>query len=188
MRATSSTTRRSLGVLVGAAAASAGLAVGLAPAANADVAPGRDIPMAYPLGGEHTMRFGGMTICHWPDGKGHSPLHQTLSANARDIDVDIRNPWDPLPHLFPFNSATVEWTNHDTGASGSETVWTTGPEVGVRDVDTGIGDLKVSVTVTRSAFPTFAPGSVAPIASDTHTEVFELAAIDVEQCEGPIGG
>lgn len=187
MRA-SSTARRSLGVLVGATVASAGLAVGLAPAAQADTAPGRDIPMAYPLGGEHTMRFGAMTICHWPDGKGNGPLHQTLSANAWDVDADTSNPWNPIPHLFPFNSATVDWTNHDTGASGSETVWTTGVEVGVRDVDTGIGDLTVTVTVTRSAFPTFAPGSVAPIASATHTEVFEMQSIDVEQCEGPIGG
>lgn len=168
--------------------ASAGLVVVVAPVANADVAPGRDIPMAYPLGGEHTMRFGAMTNCHWPDGKGNGPVQQSLSANAYDLDADRSNPWNPIPHMFPFNSATVEWTNHDTGASGSETVWTTGMEVGVQGVDTGIGDLRVTVTVTRSALPTFSPGSVAPFASDTHTEVFEMQSIDVEQCEGPIGG
>lgn len=178
---------RPLPVLLGVAAASIGLAAASAPMAQADTV-ARDVQMAHPSGGEHTMRFGAQTPCHWEQGKGNSPVMQNLSANAYDVDAPAStNPFDPV-HYFPFNSATVEWTNNDTGQSGDQTVFTVGKEVGVRDIDTGIGDLTVKITVTRSAFPTFDPGSVAPFASSTHTEVFEVEGIDVERCEGPIGG
>lgn len=173
--------------VLGVMSAAVGLAAALASTAQAGTV-GRDAPMAYPLGGEHTIRFGAMTVCHWDQGKGISPLEQALSANAYDIDApSSTNPFDP-GHYFPFNSATVEWTNKDTGQSGHQTVFTVGNEVGVRDIDTGIGDLTVKVTATRSAFPTFDTGSAAPFASATHSEVFEIAGIDVDRCNGPIGG
>ena len=179
--------RRPAAVVLGVLAASAGLVLGMAPAAHAG-AVARDVPMAYPLGGEHTVRFGAMTVCHWDEGKGISPLEQALSANAYDLNAPPSpNPFD-LSRFFPFNSATVEWTNKDTGRSGRQTVFTVGNEVGVRDLDTGIGDLTVRVTATRSAFPTFDPGSVAPFASATHSEVFEVAGIDIDRCNAPVGG
>lgn len=179
--------RRRQVVVLGVMSAAVGLVAAFAPTAHAD-AVGRDVPMAYPLGGEHTIRFGAMTVCHWDQGKGISPLEQALSANAYDVDApSSTNPFD-VGHYFPFNSATVEWTNKNTGQSGRQSIFTVGNEVGVRDIDTGIGDLTVKVTATRSAFPTFDTGSAAPFASATHSEVFEIAGIDVDRCNGPIGG
>ncbi|WP_333619101.1 hypothetical protein [Dietzia sp.] len=176
-----------IAAVCGAALLGGGIALVGAPSADA-LAVAKDVPMAFPSGGDHMIRFGAFNSCHWDEGKGNSPLEQAMNANAIDLDVNTNgNFLDPL-NYWPFNSATVDWENHATGQSGSDTVFTNGREVGVRDIDTGIGDLTVTITATRSAFPTFAPGSVVPFASATHTETFEVQGIDVEQCNGPIDG
>lgn len=168
------------------AALLSGLALAGAPAANAQEvpnAPAKDVMMPFPLGGEHNVRFGAFNACSWPEGKGNGPVRQAFNANAVDLDVPMAsNPFDPMQFL-PFNSATVQWTNKATGATGSETVTTGGKEVGVRDLDTGVGDIEVSITVTRSLLPTMNPGSAVPGVSATHTETFLVAGIDPAACE-----
>lgn len=169
--------RTSLAAL-GVSALLVGAGIALAPAASASAAPGRDIAMPFPLGGPaHNVRFGAMTFCHFPNGVDQPPVVQMLSANAVDLSVNTSNPFDLVAQFLPFNSATVAWTNHATGKSGSNTVQTNGREVGVRDVPTGTGDLTVTVTVSRSALPTLNPGSTAPIASVTHSETFEVPGV-----------
>jgi len=180
-------TRHTLGALSASALALFGVLGAAGPAAAAEP-PTKDVQMAHPLGGTHTVRFGALTICSWADGKGNGPVRQTLSANALDVTVaPVLNPLDLSATSFPFNSATVEWTNTATGATGRQTVSTLGPEVGIRDADTGTGDLDVTVTVTRSALPTVDPGSAAPALSTTHTERLHVAGIDPVACEAAPG-
>lgn len=169
------TFRRSAALTCVASLLAGGAAVALAPAASAQVwhpSPAWDVRMPYPLGGEHAIRFGAFTTCKLG---GDERFHQALSANARDLDQPVGS-FDFSATLFPFNSATVEWHNIDTDARGVRTVQSTGPEVGVGGVFTGHGRLAVTITTSRSALPTFAPGSVAPFASATHTERFLVPA------------
>ena len=124
--------------------------------------------MPYPLGGMHTIRFGAFPSCLRGD---DDQFHQALAANAVDLDQPIGS-FDFSATMFPFNSATVEWHNIDTDQRGSETVQTTGPEVGTWPQFTGHGTVAVTITATKSLLPTFATGSAAPFASATHTERF----------------
>ncbi|MDG3012611.1 hypothetical protein G4X40_20940 [Rhodococcus sp. D2-41] len=175
---------RKAATALGAAALLVGAGLALAPTASAAAAPGRDIAMPFPLGGPaHNVRFGAMTFCHFPNGIDNPPVVQMLSANPVDLSVNTSNPFDLVAQFLPFNSATVAWTNHTTGKSGQNTVQTNGREVGVRDIPTGTGDLTVTVTASRSAFPTINPGSTAPVASVTHSETFEVPGV-VGTCSG----
>lgn len=166
-----STIRRSVALTCAATLLAGGTAVAVSPAANAEVwhqTPAHDVRMAYPLGGEHLIRFGAFTTCTLgEDGN----FHQALSAQAIDRDQPVGS-FDFSATLFPFNSATVEWYNRATGVRGTQTVQSTGPEVGIGGAFTGRGTLEVTITASKSALPTFAPGSVAPFASATHTERF----------------
>ncbi|HMT50874.1 hypothetical protein [Dietzia sp. UBA5065] len=170
------TTIRRSAALVGAATLLAGgVAVAAPPAASAQVwheSPAWDVRMPYPLGGEHTIRFGAFTTCTLG---GDDLFHQALSANARDLDHPVGS-FDFSATLFPFNSATVGWHNLDTGATGARTVRSTGPEVGIGGQVTGTGRLAVTITVSRSILPTMAPGSAVPFGSATHTERFIVPA------------
>ncbi|MDX2355405.1 hypothetical protein [Dietzia sp. PP-33] len=171
------TIRRTSATACAAALLAGALAVATAPAASAQVwheAPAHDVRMPYPLGGEHTIRFGAFTTCKLG---GDGRFHQALSAGARDLDQPVGS-FDFSATLLPFNSATIEWHNTDTGVRGVQTVHSTGPEVGTAGAFTGRGRLAVTVTAARSALPTFAPGSVAPFASATHTERFIVPAGD----------
>lgn len=166
--------RRSAALTCAAAMLAGGTAVAVAPTAAAELpddvrtSPAWDAPMAYPLGGEHNIRFGVLTPCSLME---DGTWEQTLSSNAVDLDQEFGS-FDFSASMFPFNSATVEWENLTAGTTGSQTVQTTGGEVGIRDARTGPGDLLVTITVSRSLLPTMAPGSVAPFGSDTHTERF----------------
>lgn len=169
------TIRRSVALTCAATLLAGGVAVTGSPVASAQVwreSPAWDVRMLYPLGGEHTIRFGTFTTCKLG---GDERFHQALSANARDLDQPVGS-FDLSATLFPFNSATVEWHNIDTDARGVHTVQSTGPEVGVGGVFTGHGRLAVTITASKSALPTFAPESVAPLASATHTERFLVPA------------
>lgn len=169
---------RRTAALGGAAALMAGGgAVALAPAASAQVwheTPSVDVPMAFPLGGEHSIRFGVFGSCKLG---GDGEFHQAMSANARDLDHHVGS-FDFSTAMFPFNSATVEWHNIDADQRGTETVQSTGPEVGTRSEITGHGTVAVTITATKSLLPTFAPGSVAPFGSATHTEHFLMQRRD----------
>lgn len=171
------TIRRSAALTCAAALLAGGVAVAASPVAAAQVwhdSPAWDVRMPYPLGGEHTVRFGVFPSCLLGnDGR----FHQALSANARDLDQRVGS-FDFSATLFPFNSATVQWHNLDTGARGTQTVQSTGPEVGTGATHTGRGWVAVTITASRSALPTFAPGSVAPFASATHTERFRVPPRD----------
>ena len=163
--------RKSAALAVAGAVFAGGAAVAAAPAASAQVwhdSPAWDVRMPYPLGGEHTIRFGVFPSCLRG---GDDRFHQAIAANARDLDQPIGS-FDFSATLFPFNSATVEWHNLDTDARGTQTVQSTGPEVGIGATHTGRGWVAVTITASRSALPTAAPGSVAPFASATHTERF----------------
>ena len=169
-----SITRRSV-ALAGATALLSGAAVvAAAPVASADLpddvrtSPAWDAPMAFPFDGEHQMRFGALSVCSLPEDGSWGPR---VSANAYDLDR-IPGSFDFSASMFPFNSATVEWEILDSGLTGSQTVHTTGNEVGTAPEFTGRGEVLLSITVSRSALPTMAPGSVAPFLSDTHTERF----------------
>lgn len=167
--------RRSAALSCAAVLLAAGTAVALSPAAQAQVwrpGPAHDVPMPYPLGGQHTIRFGAFTTCALG---GDGRFHQALSANARDLDQPIGS-FDFSATVFPFNSATVEWHNIDADTRGAQTVQSTGPEVGIGGAFTGPGTLAVTITASKSALPTFAPGSVAPLVSASHTERFIVAA------------
>jgi hypothetical protein len=169
------TIRRSTAVVCTAALLAGGVAMAAAPVASAQVwhpSPAWDVRMPYPLGGEHTIRFGAFTTCKLG---GDERFHQALSANARDLDQPIGS-FDFLATLFPFNSASVAWHNLDTDATGVQTVQSTGPEVGIGGAFTGTGRLAVTITVSKSVLPTFAPGSVVPFGSATHTERFMVPA------------
>ncbi|KAA0919721.1 hypothetical protein [Dietzia sp. ANT_WB102] len=165
------TVRRSAGIACVATLLAGGAAVASSPAASAQVwhdSPAWDMRLPYPLGGEHTIRFGVFSSCLLGgDGK----FHQAFAANARDLDHHV-NSFDFSAAMFPFNSATVDWHNIDTDVRGTQTVQSTGPEVGAGATLTGRGWVAVTITTSKSALPTFAPGSVAPFASATHTERF----------------
>lgn len=167
--------RRSAALLGAASLLAGGVAVAASPVASAQVwhdSPAWDVTMPYPLGGEHTVRFGVFGSCLRGD---DDNFHQAVAANARDLDHHVGS-FDFLATLFPFNSATVEWHNIDTNQRGAETVWSTGPEVGTGATMTGHGRVAVTITATKSLLPTFAPGSVAPFGSATHTEHFMVPA------------
>lgn len=171
------TIRRSAALTCAAAILAGGTAVAVSPGATAQVwhpTPAHDVRVPYPLGGEHTIRFGALTTCKLG---GDGNFHQALSANARDLDQPIGS-FDFSATLFPFNSAIVEWHNTDTNVRGTQTVQSTGPEVGIGGAFTGRGRLAVTITTSKSALPTLAPGSVAPFASATHTERFLVPAGD----------
>lgn len=163
--------RRSAILTCTAALLAGGAAVATAPVAGAQVwreSPAWDVRLPYPLGGDHTVRFGVLGSClRGDDGN----FHQAIAANARDLDQPIGS-FDFSAVMFPFNSATVSWHNIDTDARGTQTVRSTGPEVGIGATHTGRGTVAVTITASKSALPTFAPGSVAPFASATHTERF----------------
>ena len=176
-RVAASPVRRSAALACASAVVAGGLTVAGSPVASAQVwheSPAWDVRMPFPYGGEHTVRFGAFTTCRLG---GDGRFHQALSANARDLDQRVGS-FDFSATLLPFNSATVDWHNLDTGERGAQTVQSTGPEVGVGGVFTGRGRLAVTVTASRSALPTLAPGSVAPFASATHTERFTVPAHD----------
>ena len=100
------TFRRSAALTCVASLLAGGAAVALAPAASAQVwhpSPAWDVRMPYPLGGEHTIRFGAFTTCKLG---GDERFHQALSANARDLDQPVGS-FDFSATLFPFNSATT---------------------------------------------------------------------------------
>ena len=163
--------RRTAALACAGAVLAGGAAVAVAPAASAQVwhtAPFVDVRQPFPLGGEHTIRYGVHTSCLRG---GDDRFHQAIAVNARDLDHRV-NSFDFSAALFPFNSATVHWHNTNTGATGSQTVQSTGPEVGTAAMHTGWGHVAVTITASKSALPTFAPGSVAPFASTTHTEHF----------------
>ena len=175
----SATTRRVLGVSGCAALVLAGV-LAAAPAASAQP-PARHVRMPFPTGGEHTVRFGALTFCSRADGE--SRYGQALSANAVDLDsYPMAGFADFSATLFPFNSATVEWTHKASGRTGRQTVQTVGYEVGVQTIPTAVGDLAVTITVTRSALPTLAPGSALPGPSVTHTETLDVPGIDTTTC------
>ena len=167
-------TRRSAALTCVAALLAGGTAVAASPAASAAppgevrTSPAWDVPMAYPLGGVHTMRFGALTSCVRGEG---DTWHQAISANAWDVDQPIGS-FDFSAAMFPFNSADITWENRANGRTGRHTVHTTGREVGIGSTITGRGDVLVTITVSRSALPTLSPGSVAPFVSDTRTERF----------------
>lgn len=165
------TVRRSTALACAATLLVGGAAVATAPAAAAQAwreSPAWDVRLPYPLGGEHTIRFGVLSSCLRG---GDDAFHQSIAANARDLDQPIGS-FDFSAAMFPFNSATVSWHNIDTDARGSQTVQSTGPEVGIGATHTGRGWVAVTITASKSALPTFAPGSVVPFASFTHTERF----------------
>ncbi|MDV8000211.1 hypothetical protein [Rhodococcus sp. IEGM 1408] len=169
------TIRRSIGLACATGLVAGGAVVAGAPMASAQVwhdSPAWDVRLPYPLGGEHTIRFGAFTTCKLG---GDGEFHQALSAHARDLDQPIGS-FDFSAALFPFNSATVKWHNTDTNVRGAQTVQSTGPEVGIGGAFTGHGRLAVTITTSKSALPTLAPGSVAPLASVTHTERFLVPA------------
>lgn len=172
--------RRSAALVGTAALLASGVSVAASPVASAQVwheTPAWDVEMPYPLGGEHTIRFGVLAPCSLgEDGE----FHQAMSANAWDVDQPV-NSFDFSATMFPFNSATVEWHNIDTDERGSETVFTTGPEVGTASTITGQGTVAVTITVTKSLLPTFAPGSAVPFGSATHTEHFLIQPKDCSQ-------
>lgn len=172
-----STTRRSAAVTCAAAVLAGGLAVMAAPAASAQVwhpHPAWDVRLPYPLGGEHTIRYHVFPSCKLG---GDGRFHQAIAAGARDLDQPVGS-FDFLSAMFPFNSATVSWHNIDTGQRGSQTVQSTGPEVGIQAVITGRGTVAVTVSASKSLLPTLAPGSVVPWGSNTHTEHFIVAPLD----------
>lgn len=168
------TLRRSAALTCAAALLTGGAAVATAPVASAQLpddvrtTPAWDAPMAFPFDGDHMMRFGALSVCSLQEDDSWAP---EVSANAYDLDR-IPGSFDFSASMFPFNSATIEWENLDTGLTGSETVHTTGHEVGMGTKYTGRGEVLVTITVSRSALPTMSPGSVAPVMSDTHTERF----------------
>lgn len=166
--------RPSAAVACAATVLAGGIAVAAAPVASAQVwheSPAWDVRMPYPLGGEHTIRFGVVTSCLLgADGE----FHPAVAANARDLDQPVGS-FDFSATMFPFNSATIEWHNRETGVRGVQTVHSTGPEVGTAATHTGYGPVEVTITASKSALPTFSPGSVVPLVSATHTEHFLVA-------------
>lgn len=172
-----STIRRSAAVTCAAAVLAGGLAVAAAPVASAQVwhpHPAWDVRLPYPLGGEHTIRYHVFPSCKLGD---DGRFHQAVAAGARDLDQHVGS-FDFISAMFPFNSATVSWHNIDTDQRGSQTVQSTGPEVGTQATITGRGHVAVTVSASKSLFPTLAPGSVAPFGSTTHTEHFIVAPRD----------
>jgi len=170
------TLRRSAALTCAGALLAGGGALALAPTAGAQLppdvrtTPAWDVEMSYPMGGEHTVRFGVLSYCPYSV-EGGEPTTR-FSANAYDVD-SFPVGFDFSAAMFPFNSATISWENLATGKRGSETVQSTGREVGIMPIPAGgVGDVIVTVTVTRSALPTVAPGSAMPFLSDTHTERF----------------
>src|SRR5699024_1334809 len=130
--------------------------------------PAWDAPMAFPFDGEHQMRFGALSVC-WLSGDGS--WGPRGSANAYDLDR-IPGSFAFSASMFPVNSATVAGGSLASGLTRSQTVHTAATEVGPAPELTGRGEVLLSITVRRSALPTRAPGSVAPLLSDTHTERF----------------
>ena len=166
--------RRSAAVTCEAALLAGGVAVAAAPAASAQVwheHPAFDVLLPNPTGGQHTIRYHVVPSCKLGD-DGH--FHQAVAAGARDLDHHVGS-FDFLSAMYPFNSATVSWHNIDTDQRGSQTVQSTGPEVGTQSTITGQGRIAVTVSTSKSLFPTLAPGSVAPFGSTTHTEHFLVA-------------
>lgn len=143
----------------------------------------KEAKMPYPLGGEHRMFFEMSTGCWWPSGKGNEPVRQSVVAEFHD--------WDGYPNgfefsklFFPFNSVTVKWTNKSTGDTGSKTDRSTGYKGSVGNVETGIGEVEATLTVTRSLLPIIIEGFPLSSAwSASHTETFTINAIDVQRCE-----
>ncbi|MEH6621706.1 MAG: hypothetical protein V7738_02835 [Dietzia maris] len=172
-----STLRRPAVLACAASMLVGGAIVAAAPVASAQVwhdTPAWDVRLPYPLGGDHTIRFGVLSSCLRG---GDDTFHQAIAANALDLDQPIGS-FDFSAAAFPFNSATVEWHNIDTDARGTQTVQSTGPEVGISATHTGRGWVAVTITASKSVLPTFSPGSVAPFASTTHTERFIVAPRD----------
>ncbi|GAA1471084.1 hypothetical protein P4N68_07995 [Corynebacterium felinum] len=165
---------------IAAVAIAAGLAFSAQPAALA-----KDVKMPFPLGGTHTVNFHGNTVCHWPGGKGNSPVEQRFFVSAMDKDADPKQ--NLIYSFLPFNSAEVTWKNTTTGTTGSQVVRSNGREVAVNDIDTGIGNIEATYTVTRSLFPTLSPGSSFPWFSVTHTETITAPAINPVACENAPG-
>ncbi len=167
------------------------LTIGIQPVALAEPTTGhaeKDVMMGYPLGGEHKVRFATASICSWPSGKGNEPVRQTISANAYDLDAPSNGNIFSLHSFFPFNSSTIKWENKTTGNSGTETVRNNGREVGVSGVETGTGDINVSITVTRSLLPIIIEDFPLSSAwSATHSESFFIKGIDPAACEAAPG-
>ncbi len=158
-------------------------------AQQAENRPTRDVKVGYPLGGEHTMRVSSWSVCHWPGGKGSSPVQQSLVANAWDVDANYspENFFD-IDAYFPFNSGTVKWENTKTGATGTATKRSNGVEIDVGDIDTGIGDVKVTFTVTRSLLPIILEDfPLSSALSHSRTETFFVKGIDPVACEAAPG-
>ena len=171
------TVRRSAALACATSMLVGGAVVAAAPVASAQVwhdSPAWDVRLPYPLGGDHTIRFGVFASCLRGAG---DDFHQAIAANARDLDHPVGS-FDFSATLFPFNSATVEWHNLDTDARGTQTVQSTGPEVGTGATHTGHGRVAVTIMTSKSALPTLAPGSVAPVVSVTHTERFMVPPQD----------
>ena len=169
-----SANRRSAAATCAAVMLAGGVAVSTAPVASAQVwheHPAWDVRLPYPTGGEHTIRYNVFPSCKLGD---DGRFHQAVAAGARDLDQPVGS-FDFWSMMFPFNSATISWHNIDTDARGSETVQSTGPEVGTQATITGRGHIAVTVSASKSLLPTFAPGSVAPFGSHTHTEHFIVA-------------
>lgn len=164
---------------IAAVAMAAGIAIAGQPAAMA-----RDVKMPFPLGGVHTVDFYGSSVCYWPDGKGNSPVQQRFFVSAYDKDMNNNGKIIfYIGNFLPFNSATVNWKNKTTGKEGSQTVRSIGKEIAIGDIDTGVGEIEATYTVTRSLFPTLNPGSSFPLFSATHTENITARAIDPVACE-----
>lgn len=172
---------RTAAVVASTTVLAGGVAVAASPVASAQVwheSPAWDVEMAYPLGGMHTIRFGAFPSCLRGD---DDRFHQAMAANAVDLDQPIGS-FDFSATMFPFNSATVQWHNIDTDQRGSETVRTTGPEVGTWPTFTGHGTVAVTITATKSLLPTIDPGSAVPFVSATHTERF---IVPPQDCSNP---
>lgn len=163
--------RRSAALVGATALLAGGVGVVAAPAASAQVwhpHPAWDVQLPHPTGGEHTIRYHVFSSCKLGE---NGNFHQSIAAGARDLDHHVGS-FDFISAMYPFNSATVSWHNIDTDQRGSQTVQSTGPEVGTQATITGHGRIAVTVSASKSLFPTLAPGSVAPFGSTTHTERF----------------
>lgn len=148
----------------------------------------KDVMMPYPLGGEHRMLFNLSTVCSWPSGKGNEPVRQTLAGHITDRDAYPNGNILSLNGFFPFNSVTVNWKNLDTNATGSKTVSSHGYQVNIDSVETGIGKVEATVTVTRSLLPIIMEDfPLSSAVSASHTETATLSAIDAQKCESSPG-
>lgn len=186
--------QRIASIMVGVAAAGSVVLAGQPTAAAVDVEEkeshslNKEVMMPYPLGGEHRVLYNMANVCSWPSGKGNEPVRQALGGHITDLDADPSGNIFSLHRFFPFNSVTVNWKNLDTNATGSKKTSSNGNQVILDSMETGIGKVEVSVTVTRSLLPIVMEDfPLSSTVSASHTETATLSAIDVQKCESAPG-